>query len=280
MIVVFVDSAAVCAPGLPHWDSARAVLTGATPYQPGPLPPAAPSLLPPAERRRAGATVRLALAVAQETIARAGAAPEDVATVFTSSDGDGENIHYICESLAAAAREISPTRFHNSVHNTAAGYWSIATGCRAPSNSVGGFDTAFARGLFDAAAQASIDARRVLLVAYDLPMPAPLYATRPLAAACAVGLLLSPAAHASSAMRLELDLIAAGTVPASVMPDAGLEELRRGNPAARALPLLSALAGRDHAEVVLEYGGSDLRLRVDAVESSRAAATPRAGKHS
>jgi hypothetical protein len=248
----------------PDWESARAVLTGVAPYRPGPLPPAAPTLLPPAERRRAGATVRLALAVAQETIARAGVPPDDVATVFASSDGDGENIHQICESLTAEAREISPTRFHNSVHNTAAGYWSIATRCRAPSNSVGGFDTPFARGLLDAAAQAAIDARRVLLVAYDLPMPAPLYGCRPLVAAFGVGLLLSPRACASSMARLGLDLIAAGSVPASAMPDAGLEELRHGNPCARALPLLNALAARDDNEVMLEYGGSDLRLEVGA----------------
>jgi hypothetical protein len=264
MISVFVDAIGLCAPGLPDWESARTVLKGVAPYRPAPLPPAAPSLLPPAERRRAGATVRLALAVAQETIARAGVPPESIATVFASSDGDGENIHQICESLAAEAREISPTRFHNSVHNTAAGYWSIATGCRAPSNSVGGFDTPFARGLLEAAAQASVDARSVLLVAYDLPMPAPLYATRPLAAACCVGLLLSPAASAASVARLAMDLIAVDTAPAGEMSDANLEELRRGNPAARALPLLSALAAGDDREVVLEYGGSDLRLRIAA----------------
>jgi hypothetical protein len=271
MISVFVDGIGLCAPGLPDWESARTVLKGVAPYRPAPLPPAAPSLLPPAERRRAGASVRLALAVAQETIARAGVPPESIATVFASSDGDGENIHQICESLAAEAREISPTRFHNSVHNTAAGYWSIATGCQAPSNSVGGFDTPFARGLLDAAVQTSIDVRKVLLVAYDLPMPAPLYATRPLAAAFCVGLLLGPTASASSMARLELELIAAGAAPASVMSDAGLEGLRCGNPAARVLPLLGALAiGRD-TEVVLDYGGSDLRLCVGAVESSRAA---------
>ena len=42
---------------------------------------------------------------------------------------------------------ISPTQFHNSVHNAAAGYWHIAAGSAAPSLSVGGHDGAFAAGL-------------------------------------------------------------------------------------------------------------------------------------
>ena len=86
---------------------------------------------PPAERRRTGAPVQ----------ARAGRGPRGrwparastrarSPTVFTSSSGDGDNVHEICETLAAADRQVSPTRFHNSVHNAPAGYWSIATRSR------------------------------------------------------------------------------------------------------------------------------------------------------
>ena len=40
---------------------------------------------------------------------------------------NGQVIHEICEALATDEREVSPTRFHNSVHNASAGYWGIAT---------------------------------------------------------------------------------------------------------------------------------------------------------
>ena len=35
---------------------------------------------------------------------------------------DCDNVHAICESLATPERQVSPTRFHNSVHNAAAGW--------------------------------------------------------------------------------------------------------------------------------------------------------------
>jgi hypothetical protein len=45
------------------------------------------------------------------------------------------------------------------------------------------------------------------------------------------------------------------------MSDSGLEELRRGIPAARALPLLEALARKSQSEVVLDFL-TEVRLRV------------------
>ena len=79
-----------------------------------------------------GAVVKLALAVGLEACAHAGAIPARLPAVFTSSGGDGRNCHEICAALASAERLISPTRFHNSVHNAAAGYWGIATGAPRP----------------------------------------------------------------------------------------------------------------------------------------------------
>ena len=110
------------------WPSSQAVLGGSQPYQPRKtvLPP--PALLPAAERRRSGAIVKLTLATGLEAIAAAGLDAASLPSVFSASGGDGENCHAICEMLASDDRQISPTRFHNSVHNAAAGYWSIATG--------------------------------------------------------------------------------------------------------------------------------------------------------
>ena len=66
------------------------------------------------------------MAVAQEACVNAGRDGADIATVFTSSGGDGDNVHEILQTLASTEREVSPTRFHNAVHNAPAGYWPAA----------------------------------------------------------------------------------------------------------------------------------------------------------
>src|SRR5205085_5133320 len=109
--------------------------------------------LPAAERRRTGAVIRLALTTGLQALANGGLSAAEVMTVFTSSGGDGQVIHEICEALASAHREVSPTRFHNSVHNAPAGYWGIATRSHAASTSLCAFDWSFAAGLLEACAQ-------------------------------------------------------------------------------------------------------------------------------
>ena len=127
MIGACVCAAGVVAPGLPDWPHASVVLCGRARYAPDVMPEPTPALLPANERRRASASVRWALAAGCEALTASGLAADDVSTVFASCGGDGPITHQICEALASATREISPTRFHNSVHNAPAGYWSIAT---------------------------------------------------------------------------------------------------------------------------------------------------------
>ncbi len=159
---VFVEGIGLLGPGLAGWPASRPVLRGEAAFQPAEfaLPPVA--LLPPAERRRAGAAVKLAIAVGLEALAQAGrdaADMADMATVFTSSGGDGDTIDAILTVLATEQREVSPTRFHNSVHNAPSGYWALACAATAPSTSLCGFDGSFAIGLLDAAAQVTVENR-------------------------------------------------------------------------------------------------------------------------
>src|ERR1035437_11049086 len=115
-------------PGLTDWLTSQAVLSGQQPYQPHKPVLPSPALLPAAERRRSSAIVKLTLAAGLEAIKAAGLDAASLPSVFSASGGDGETCHVICEMLASDDRQISPTRFHNSVHHVAAGYWSIATG--------------------------------------------------------------------------------------------------------------------------------------------------------
>jgi Beta-ketoacyl synthase, N-terminal domain len=238
-------------PGLQSWPQASAVLSGAARYQPAPIQIPASELLPAAERRRSVHSVKLALAVGCAALQHAERAAADCATVFTSSGADGETIHQICAALALPEREVSPTRFHNSVHNAPAGYWSIATQTRTPSTSLCCFDASFCGGLLEAAAQARVDGALVLLVAYDVSYPEPLHRVRPLQS-FATAMVLSAQSSARALARLEIDLVPA-TREATRLADPELDRLRTTLPAARSLPLLTALARRASETVLLDY---------------------------
>lgn len=249
---VYVEGIGLWAPGLEGWASSRDVLAGKRLYAPAPLALPPSPLLPPNERRRTVATVRLALKVGAEAFANAGRDPSLTATVFTSSGGDGETLHGILDSLNSAELDVSPTRFHNSVHNAPAGYWTIATRSREPSTSLCAFDASFPAGLLDAAAQAVFDRCAVGLIAYDLPYPEPLHSARAIAATFGVALVLTPDATPTSLAQLTLKLGHGFTAPTS-LADPALEALRQGNPAARSLPVLEALARASVAEVALDH---------------------------
>src|SRR4051794_2757175 len=97
---VFVEGVGLLGPGLPDWQIGRAVLAGSEPYVHAPTVVTASALLPPAERRRTGVPIKVALAVGHEAFTHAGRDPSVTATVFTSSGGDNDNLHHICEALA------------------------------------------------------------------------------------------------------------------------------------------------------------------------------------
>lgn len=257
---VFVEGIGLCGPGLSGWHASSRSLAGTVPYESRPSVLASSLLLPPAERRRAIINVKLALAVGEEAISHAELDASKTPTVFTSSGGDGEVIGQILETLATPAREVSPTRFHNCVHNAPAGYWSIASRSRERSTNLACFDASFAAGLLEAAVEATVDGRPILLIAYDSPRTPPLHATRPICALFGVALILRPSAGAGSLARLSIEILRDGAEPAR-MAQEDLETLRKGNPAARSLPLLAALARKGQERIVLDYVG-DSRLVV------------------
>ena len=261
-LVVGVRGIGVQGPGLAGWSLAQALLREPGGWSGTPTVLPVPARLPPAERRRAGAGVKLSLAVAEQACAEAGIDPGTLATVFTASSGDSANCHALCEALASAERAVSPTRFTNSVHNAAAGYWHIATACRAPSTSLCAHDGSFAAGLLEAASQSAALARPVLLVAGDVPYPEPLHGVRPLPDAFGVALLLDAGCEDPAHGLLSLGFSAG---PLSRCEPAALDALRRGVPAARSLPLLQALAHGSNAVVVVEYlEGLAIEVRVQA----------------
>ena len=233
---------AVWGPGLEGWAAARAVLRGEIPRADTeqPIPP--PTILPANERRRSGTVIRLALAVAQEATAMAGIAPDTLRCVFGSANGDSNVVHAILTTLAAppgntGPPQVSPTQFHNSVHNAPLGYWSIATGSRQAATTLGCSDATFAAALLKAMAEIACEGAPVLLCLYDAPLPPPIALQRPTSCNFAAALVLTPG-----------DDIRVGFDPSPATPDTWeprdptLQTLARINPAARTLRLLQALA--------------------------------------
>jgi hypothetical protein len=249
-LTAWVDGIGLLGPGIASWPAGCAILNGESGFvlQATLLP--SPESLPAAERRRTGRIVKLALAVGLEATSRAAVHPSHLPTVFASSGGDGQNCHEICQALASADRQLSPTKFHNSVHNVAAGYWSIANGARAPSNVICGYDASFAAGLLEALAQVAVDRTACLLIAYDSQYPQPLFDKRPIADAFGVALLLSPEGRPASLARLTVSFTDSAF---DKMTDPRLEALRTAIPAARALPLLERLAAGEACRTVIEY---------------------------
>lgn len=261
MMRAYVEGIGLRGPGLDGWASGRTILAGLQPYAPAPTNLTVTGMLPANERRRAGIPIKLAIATGHEAFEQARRSPAETATVFTSSGGDNENVHAICETLATAPREVSPTRFHNSVHNAVAGYWGIAAQSREPSTSLCGYDSSFTVGLLDALAQIATEGVPVALLAYDHPYSEPLATVRHIEDKFGVALVLTPQRTERSFAALDI-AFRAGPAQADTMPDADLEKLRSQNPAARSLPLLAALARAEQARpdgapvrVVLDYQG-------------------------
>ena len=206
--------------------------------------------------------VRLALAVAGDAVAGSGLPAGSLRSVFGSSNGDGVVVGGILEALAGAGigeKVVSPTQFHNSVHNAAAGYWSIAHGCREPATCLGAHDATWAASLLKAGAELVAEGEPVLLCVYDHPLPAPLDALRPTACAFGVGLVLGVAGDDGVPFGLRF---VPGRGVAAGLPG-GLEAVRAGNPAAQSLPLLVMLARGEAGRVVFPYGDGHLVMEVE-----------------
>lgn len=241
MIAVDIQGIGLLAPGLIGWEAGRAVLAGLQPFAPDEVPHPEAALLPPNERRRSSESVRWAVQVAQEAMMQSGLNPRDVPTVFASSDGEMDVFDTLCRTLTTKERLVSPTIFHQSVHNTAAGYWGIATSGQRSSTALSCYNDTFAAGLLEAATLVHVEHSPVLLVAYDLDAPALLRAARPIASGFAMALVLVQGSTSCLA-RLRLRLESAHAHEGSRLYDAALDQVRQENPAARSLPLLRELA--------------------------------------
>lgn len=254
----YVHGVGVATAGLADWQSAQPVLRGDIAYEPEPLPPFRTQRLPRNESRRMGAAVKLAFRVAEQVSGADDMA--QTASVFASAAADITIADRNCNALMTESRALSPTQFHNSVHNAAAGYWSIATGSQAPATSLSGGRDSFAVALCEAWGMMALDDRPVLLVCFEVVGSGMLQdAWRDIHDSFASALLLSPSASGALA---RLSRPQPTQQPATTMVDPALEHFRQCNPAAHVLPLLASLACESNRTVALRSEQGNLGVEV------------------
>lgn len=170
---IFCSGVGFWARSLPTWCNAvDYVKTGAVDLAAPERPTA--TLLAPNERRRAPSTAALAICVAAQACEMAKVNVANLPVVFASCYGEMKLTDEVCKLLASRPLDLSPIRFHNSVLNAAAGYWTISAGCMRVASVVTAGPYTFCMGLMEAIGLLCSDAQQVLLVGYDGPESGPL----------------------------------------------------------------------------------------------------------
>lgn len=184
-------------PGFPNWDSLRqhlinpdanAEIVNEGPHIKGPKP----TIIPANERRRAPLSVRIAVESSWQAVCMADINPADMVSVFASALGDTSLTDYMCTILASANKALSPTKFHNSVHNAPAGYWTISTQAQGSATSIAGFNETVSLALVEAIIQCDFAQRPVLMTCYDSPVASALQPILPNTQPFACSLIIVP----------------------------------------------------------------------------------------
>ena len=194
-------------------------------------------------RRRATPLTRMAVEVLQQATTHADCDPGSIPTVWATAHGEHTPAIKLLEMMRRGEGKLSPTHFHNSVHNTAGGYASIATRNVAPSTTLTGGGELVASALLEASCLLESSGRDVALVLADEALQPPFDradARTPLA----IALLLSQQPEHALGVLTRLRR-------ASIAPVPDLERFGRLYVSA-ALPLLEQIVRGQSGNIALE----------------------------
>lgn len=254
---VYINSLSIAAPGLLGLEQAMPVLTNKNSWNTSDFPKLAPQLLPANERRRMTSYIKLAIHVAD----KANLADKVLPAVFASSNGDFYIVDHICNTLTMTPKHVSPTQFHNSVHNAPAGYWAIAAKSEAASTSISTGDSTFSSGLLEAVTQVLSMQEDVLYVAYDFPSATPLDKVSDTTEPFATAFVLSLNKMENSFGSVKLEVVNNNKSKSHCL-NTSLDILQNSNPIAESLPLLETLCLKKPTTLYLPYLNS-LKLKID-----------------
>ena len=259
---IYVDAIGISSAGLKNWESSAKIFTGEAEHILEPVELLKPQTLPSNERRRSTKLIRLAFNACEQLIDTLGIDELQVVSVFASSGGDYEILDKICQTLCTESKSISPTQFHNTVHNAPAGYWSQAIANTQTYTSLSAADYTFATGFLEAISYLLVHDEPVLLNVYDMLTEPPIYKQYPIDYSFSASIKLSPQPSKYSIAKLSCQLLERSSLTNNESHCAtnSLETLRINNPAARCLPLLESIA--TNGKTVSINQSDDLQLDI------------------
>lgn len=251
-ITVYVEGLGAWGPGFATWPELVDAMASAEslPVQEGYAKGPKPEVIPSNERRRAPVSVKVAVESSTQAMAGASAGVKHSPCVFASGYGDMQLTDHICRVLTTDTKQVSPTKFHNSVHNASAGYWTISTGCHGAASSIAGLDWTAPLGLLEAATQCEYEQSPVLLTCFDIPVIDTLLHIMPNQQLFSGSLLLSNRPSSNTLASLSLRVIQAPSAWPELALNDTLTTLYNHNPAGRLLSVLKGLAQADMSSSV------------------------------
>lgn len=217
--------------------------------------PPKPEIIPANERRRSPLAVRAAVDVSWQALQQSGLRSSDVACVFGSGLGDTDITDYMCRVLTTPEKQLSPTKFHNSVHNAAAGYWTISSGCMKSANSIAAYQDTAGTCLLEAMIQCVQHNEPVLITVFDIAAQQTWQQIFPCAQSFAASLLICPEDFPVETCLAKLSFSADKNPVAPIvdLPEF-LQSLYEQNPAAKIIPLLKLLANPGSSKLSFSTG--------------------------
>ncbi len=199
-------------------------------------------------RRRATSQTRSAVEVLGQVLQQARWDGSRVSTIWGTAHGEHATSISMFEWMCRGEGKLSPTQFHNSVHNTAGGYASIAQKNTATSTTLTGAGELVVSGFVEAAGLLQEGQDEVALVFFDEPLRPP-FAVPGMEASLAIGFGLS--IHTDGA------LARLGTFRREAEKGVHPAENFSGVHVAAAIPLLENLASRRSGLVPLQLETED-----------------------
>lgn len=264
-MICSIEGIGIWGAGFSHWNELLAGNDADSTVAPA-LPDAGPKpeIIPARERRRAPLAVKLAVEVAAQAFEQTSMLAKDTSCVFASGMGDTNITDHMCRAVATAEKLLSPTKFHNSVHNAAAGYWSISTDCMMPANSISAFNYTAALALLEASTQCSVQQRPVLLVVFDTKTPPTFAGSMTISDNFACALLLSPTMNPEKTT-IKIESGRGRQSSSQRCVESSFTMASTVNPAAQLLPLLRSIATSESKPLTLPVGfGTSLTVQVQA----------------
>jgi len=212
----------------------------------------AAKLLEGALRRRASPLTRMSVEVFEQAMRTSSFDPAEIPTIWATAHGEHDTAIKLLKMMRRGEGKLSPTHFHNSVHNTPSGYASISAGNCSASTTLTGGPELVASSLLEAFCRLEAGAGEIVVVLADEPLQAPF--DRPdMQAPLALAFCLSSEPEGASIL---LDGLRREALPA-IKP----HERLGGYYVSAGLPLLERAISRRPGRIALEIERDDQPLK-------------------